>query len=80
MLSLHDGAKLDSAYQKQSVQFEVPFTPGSTWLCFTDQVMHAALSGQYVLEQTFHLACEAMQSPQLSPLKIMERLKGHALV
>lgn len=80
MLSLHDEGKLDEIYQKQSQQIEVPFAPGSTWLCFTDQVMHAALAGQYVLEQTFHLDCDAMQQPELSPLKVLERLTGHALV
>jgi hypothetical protein len=80
MLSLHDEAKLDDAYQRQSPQIEVPFAAGSTWLCFTDQVMHAATAGQYVLEQTFHLDCEAMQHPELSPLKVLERLKGRALV
>jgi len=80
MLSLHDEAKLDEAYQIKSPQIEVPFAPGSTWLCFTDQVMHAALAGQYVLEQTFHLDCDAMQHPEFSPLKILERLKGCALV
>ncbi len=80
MLSLHDEAKLDEAYQRQSPQIEVPFAAGSTWLCFTDQVMHAAVAGQYVLEQTFHLDCDAMQHPELSPLKVLERLKRRALV
>jgi hypothetical protein len=43
-------------------------------------VMHAAISGQYVLEQTFHLDIDAMARPELSPLKVLERLRGHALV
>ncbi|MGD0189515.1 MAG: Kdo hydroxylase family protein [Rhizomicrobium sp.] len=80
MLGLHDGAKLDERYQKESPQIEVPFAPGTTWLCYTDQVMHAALAGQYVLEQTFHLDVDAMAQPDLSPLKALERIKGKALV
>ena len=80
MLGLHDGAKLDERYQKECAQIEVPFAPGTTWLCYTDQVMHAALSGQYVLEQTFHLDADAMACPELSPLKVLERIRGRALV
>lgn len=80
MLGLHDNAKLDERYQRESPQIEVPFAPGTTWLCYTDQVMHAALAGQYVLEQTFHLDIDAMARPELSPLKVLERMKGHALV
>jgi hypothetical protein len=80
MLGLHDGAKRDEIYQKTSPQIEVPFPSGATWICYTDQVMHAALAGQYVLEQTFHLDVDAMARPELSPLKVLERLRGHALV
>jgi len=80
MLGLHDNAKLDERYQKACSQIEVKFAPGTTWLCFTDQVMHAALAGQYVLEQTFHLDTYAMARPELSPLKVLERMQGHALV
>lgn len=80
MLGLHDGAKRDNVYQKSSPQIEVPFPAGATWICYTDQVMHAALAGQYVLEQTFHLDIDAMARPELSPLKVLERLRGRALI
>ena len=80
MLALHDGAKRDEIYQRDSPQIEVPFPAGSTWMCYTDQVMHAALAGQYVLEQTLHLDVAAMIAPQRSPLRVLERLRGHALV
>ena len=80
MLGLHDNAKLDEQYQKTCAQIEVSFAPGTTWLCYTDQVMHAALAGQYVLEQTFHLDADAMVRPELSPLKVLERMKGRVLV
>jgi hypothetical protein len=42
--------------------------------------MHAALAGQYVLEQTFHIAVNAMMAPDRAPLRVQERLRGHALV
>jgi len=80
MLGLHDGAKLDAAYQKDGPQVEFAFPSGTTWMCFTDQAMHAALSGQFALEQTFHLPMEALAHPERSPLKVLERMMGRALV
>ena len=80
MLGLHDGAKLDAGYQENSPQLEFSFPAGTTWLCFTDQTMHAALSGQFCLEQTFHLPIEALRFPERSPLRVLERLTGRALV
>ncbi len=79
MHGLHDEAKLDDKYQKDCPQMEFAFPPGSTWLCYTDQVMHAALSGQYVLEQTFHLDLEAMAFPDRAPFNVLERLTKRAL-
>jgi len=80
MLGLHDGAKLDAQYQENSPQLEFVFPAGTTWLCFTDQTMHAALSGQFCLEQTFHLPIEALRFPERSPLRVLERLTGRTLV
>lgn len=80
MLGLHDGAKRDEDYQLRSPQVEIPFPAGSTWICYTDQVMHAALKGQFVLEQTFHLDVDSMALPERSPLRVLERLRGRALV
>jgi len=79
MLGLHDCAKADLAYQRNCEQETVRFEPGTTWLCFSDQVMHAALSGQYMLEQTIHLPLAALYEPQRAPLAILERLTGRAL-
>jgi hypothetical protein len=80
MLGLHDCAKSDLAYQKSSPQQVVHFAPGTTWLCFSDQVMHAAVSGQHMLEQTIHLPIEALYEPKSSPLAILEKLCGRTLV
>jgi hypothetical protein len=79
MLGLHDGAKRDAAYQAEAPRAEIAFPAGSCWLCYTDQVLHAALEGQYALEQTFHLDVEAMSVPARAPLKTLERLAGRAL-
>jgi hypothetical protein len=80
MLGLHDGAKRDEQYQRHSPQTEIPLPAGSTWICYTDQVMHAATAGQFVLEQTFHLDVTAMVMPERCPLRVLERLRGRALV
>jgi len=80
MLHIHDTMKADEEYQKEVQQTEMRFPPGSTWIVQTDQVSHAAMSGQFMLEQTFYLPVSAMQNPQLSPLKILERKLGRSLI
>ena len=80
MLGLHDSAKADREYQKDCPQQTVRFPPGSTWLCFTDQVMHAAVSGQHMLEQTIHLPVSALYDPESSPLAILQRICGRRLL
>jgi hypothetical protein len=79
MLGLHDGAKLDIDYQRTTRQTQIAFPPGTTWLCYTDQVMHAALSGQFVLEQTFHLDIDVMSHPDRAPIRVLEKMTGRAL-
>jgi hypothetical protein len=80
MLGLHDRGKLDADYQARAPQCDVHFVPGTTWLCFTDQVLHAALSGHAALEQTFYLPVAAMAEPATSPLRVLEKLSGRALI
>ena len=79
MLGLHDNAKLDMDYQRATTKTEIAFPPGCTWLCYTDQVMHAALSGQFVLEQTFHLDIDAMAEPARAPIRVLEKMTGRTL-
>jgi hypothetical protein len=79
MLGLHDEAKADLGYQQRCEQQVVRFAPGTTWICFSDQVMHAAVAGQYMLEQTIHLPLSALYEPAHSPLAILRRLTGRAL-
>ncbi len=80
MLQLHDRMKQDVAYQAAAPQMPFDFPPGSAWMAFTDQVSHAAMSGQHQLEQTFLLPVEAMMDERRSPLRVLERLKGRALI
>jgi hypothetical protein len=79
MLRLHDAGKMDAAYQSAAPKAEVTFLPGTTWLCFTDQVLHAALSGHCALEQTFHLPIAVMSDPARAPLSVLEQLSGRKL-
>jgi hypothetical protein len=79
MLGLHDSGKLDAAYQRNAPAASVSFPAGATWLCFTDQVLHAALSGHCALEQTMHLPVQAMGDPVRSPLRELEKLVGRPL-
>jgi hypothetical protein len=80
MLGLHDSAKADLDYQRSCPQQVVRFPPGSTWLCFSDQVMHAAVTGQHMLEQTIHLPVTALYDPESSPLAILQRICGRRLL
>ena len=80
MLQLHDGMKSDLDYQQDASQVTVAFPPGSTWICFSDQTSHAVMSGQYMLEQTFHLSPSSQYDPGSSPLAVMSRLTNRSLI
>ncbi len=80
MLQLHDRMKLDADYQAAAEQIVFEFHAGSTWMVFTDQVPHAAMQGQYALEQTFYLPDTCMQDASRAPLQILQRLSGRVLV
>ena len=80
MLQLHDLMKSDARYQAEAPQETMGFPPGSTWVCFSDQTVHAAMSGQHMVERTFHLPVSCQYNPEASPLAILTRLAGHPLV
>ena len=79
MLRFHDFLKENTDYQQKWEKYRLEFPPFSTWMVFTDSVPHAALSGQYALEQTLIVPLEAMVEPQKSPLRVLEALCGKAL-
>ena len=76
MLHLHDGMKLDDDYQNNITKHRVDFPPNSSWIVFTDHVSHAALSGQYLLEQTFYLPVSAMRHPEHAPASYLNKDRG----
>jgi hypothetical protein len=80
MLNIHNHMKADKDYQKNVTQQEVHFSPGSTWFVYTDQVSHAAMSGQYVFEQTFHLPVTGLKNPDTAPLRVLEKFLGRTLL
>lgn len=80
MLQLHNAMKVDAHYQQQGPQLALEFPPGSSWICFSDQTPHAAMGGQFMLEQTFLLPVNGMQDPRRSPLKILEQLRHQPLI
>jgi hypothetical protein len=80
MLQLHDRAKADAEFQRSSPQQHVDFAPGTTWVCFSDQVLHAAMGGQHMIEQTFYLEAKDLVQPASAPLAILERITGRPLL
>ena len=79
MLQLHDHAKADAEFQRNGPQADVSFAPGTTWVVYSDQVLHAAMGGQHMMEQTFYLDTTRLQQPDSSPLHTLERLLKRSL-
>lgn len=79
MLQLHDRMKADALYQREARQSEVTFPSGCTWSCFSDQISHAVVRGQFMFEQSFYVPLSALQTPEQAPLRVLERLVGHRL-
>jgi hypothetical protein len=79
MLQLHDRMKSDNRYQTEVEQTEQEFPAGSTWIAFADQVAHAGMKGQYMLEQTFLLKPAQMRDQAKAPLQVLQRLTGRKL-
>jgi hypothetical protein len=79
MLQLHDRAKADLEFQRSGPQVLADFAPGTTWVVYSDQVLHAAMGGQHMMEQTFLLDAESLRQPETSPLQTLERLLNRTL-
>jgi hypothetical protein len=79
MLQLHDRMKADGDYQSQAGHLTHSFPAGSTWMVFTDQVPHAALSGIHQLEQTFYVPVSCLRDEASAPLRVLEGLMGRTL-
>jgi hypothetical protein len=79
MLRFHDFLKENNAFQQNCRKVRLDFQPGWTWLCYTDSVAHAVLSGQYALEQTFIIPLPSLVTPDKAPLRVLEKLAGKPL-
>ncbi|MGO4578560.1 Kdo hydroxylase family protein [Cupriavidus sp. 2TAF22] len=80
MLQLHDLAKADLAYQASVPQQEFHFPPGSTWIVFSDQVLHAAMRGRAMMEQTYYLSPKAISDHTHSPEAVLARMLGRPML
>lgn len=74
MLYLHDWLKENSDFQQNSPKQQLIFPPGCAWMVYTDGVPHAALSGQYALEQTFIVPIDAFVTPEVAPVRVLEAI------
>ena len=74
MLHFHDYLKANRDFQANCDKVRLEFPPGSTWLVYTDGVPHAALSGQYALEQTYIVPVEVLVAREKAPISILESM------
>ena len=79
MLRFHDYLKENTEFQQTCNKIHIAFPPMATWMCYTDSVPHAVLSGQYALEQTFIIPVKALVLPEKSPIRVLEKLAGRSL-
>ena len=79
MLRFHDYLKENDDFQKNCPKIHINFPPMATWMCYTDSVPHAVLSGQYALEQTFIIPVRALVTPEKSPIRVLEKIAGRPL-
>jgi len=79
MFNLHNLMKEDEHYQKTGTVATMPFPPNCVWIAYADLAAHGVASGQYMMEQTLHLAPGRELNPESSPLAILTRLMGHPL-
>ena len=80
MMRFHNFMKENEQYQSETARYPWQFPAGSSWMVFTDTVPHAVLMGQYALEQTLLVEPEALVRPEVSPLRILEKMVGTRLV
>jgi len=79
MLRFHDYLKENNDFQSNWPKVQLSIPPVSTWMCFTDSVPHAVLSGRFALEQTLIIPLRALIQPEKSPLRILENIAGKKL-
>jgi 3-deoxy-D-manno-oct-2-ulosonic acid (Kdo) hydroxylase len=79
MLRFHDYLKENEDLQRNAPKVLLEFPPLATWLVFTDGVAHAAMSGQFAMEQTLLIPLEALVVPESAPCHVLERIAAAKL-
>jgi 3-deoxy-D-manno-oct-2-ulosonic acid (Kdo) hydroxylase len=79
MHKFHHYLKANRDFQENGPKWQCEFPPCSSWVVFTDAVLHAVLSGQFALEQTFIVPRAALLVPDKAPVHILEELCGTSL-
>jgi hypothetical protein len=79
MLRFHDYLKENSDFQQNCPKVRLEFPTGWTWICYTDSVPHAVLSGRYALEQTVIIKLTSLVTPEKAPIRVLERMAGKPL-
>ncbi len=77
MHRFHNSLKEDREFQSNCAKHRWEFPPDSTWIVYTDMVSHAAIEGQFAMEQTFLVSRSAMVLPEKSPIAVLETLCGY---
>lgn len=80
MMRFHNFLKENPRWQAECPKYPFQFPAGSSWMVYTDTVPHAVLAGQYALEQTFLVSPEAMVTPEVSPLRVLEEIAHAKLI
>lgn len=80
MLNLHNFLKESQEFQENCPKDYWEFPSHSCWAVFTDQVSHAAISGQYALEQTLIVPRLALVMPETAPVSILEKMTKSSMV
>lgn len=74
MMNFHNFLKENAEFQRNTARSRWEFPPNSAWMVFTDCVSHAAMSGQYAMEQTFIISKEDLVIPELTPINVLDRM------
>jgi len=80
MLKFHHYLKSNQEFQKDGQLYAPSFSPGTTWIAFTDQVAHRVVSGQYAIEQTCIVPLSAMVLPEMAPVNVLAKAAGSPLI
>lgn len=76
MLAFHHFLKENTEFQATAHKDTWEFTPGSSWMVYTDMVSHSVMSGQHAMEQTFIVAESGLVRPEKAPINLLKKAYG----